>query len=130
VLGVSARIEQGGRLLLVRRGKAPSRNFWSFPGGHVEFGESLANAAAREVREEAGIEVAIDDVIDRAEIIERGEDGGVILHYVLVVFGGRYVSGELAAGDDAAEARWVAPDEAGGLEMTPDTKRIWASFRP
>ena len=130
MLGVSARIEHRGRLLLVRRGKAPSRNLWSFPGGHVEFGESLADAAAREVREEAGIEVAIDDAIDRAEIIERGEDGGVTLHYVLVVFGGRYVSGELAAGDDAAEARWVAPDEALGLEMTRDTRRILASFRP
>ena len=124
VLGVSVLVREGGRVLLVKRARPPLQGYWSLPGGHVEGGETLAEAAAREVREETG--VVVDDLrrIDLAEIIGRDEAGGVAYHFVLVIFAGRHRSGAPIAGDDAAEARWVGLDELGGLMTTDDTKRL------
>src|SRR6476646_8960366 len=102
-LGVSVAVWRGGEVLLVKRGRAPFAGLWSFPGGGVELGERLEEAARREVREETGIDVAIVRQIDQAEIIARDENGRIERHYVLIVFAARLVGGELDAGDDAAE---------------------------
>jgi len=99
-------------------------SIWSFPGGLVETGERLAEAAAREVREETGLDVEILGQIDRAEVIRRDDEGKVERHYVIIVFAGRYVSGEPQAGDDADAVNWVGPPELDGYELTPDTARI------
>ena len=103
---------------------------WSFPGGGVSLGERLEDAARREVREETGIDIAIVRPIDRAEIIVRDAEGRIERHYVLIVFAGRALSGEARAGDDAAEARWVAVEEFGRLNLTEDTGRILAGGNP
>ena len=126
VLGVSTLVRRGDSVLLVRRGMAPLRDVWAFPGGRVEFGESLADAAAREVIEETGITVAIDGPVDQAEILLRDDAGAVERHYVLIVFAGTWVSGEPVAGDDAAEARWVDAADLARFQKTPDTDRILA----
>ena len=128
VLGVSVCVRHDGAVLLVRRGRGTYAGVWAFPGGRVERGERLAEAAAREVREETGIDADIGAAIDKAEIILRDAGGAVEAHYVVIVFAGRYRSGAVAAGDDAAEARWVAPAEFDALEMTPDTRRILAAL--
>jgi len=124
VLGVSVVIRRGNSVLLVRRGQPPLRDLWAFPGGRVEFGESLAAAAAREVYEETGLVVAIGESIDQAEIFLRDEGGAVDRHYVLIVFAGTSQTGEPVAGDDAAEARWVDPSDLARFSKTPDTDRI------
>ncbi len=124
VLGVSVLVQDGGRVLLVKRGRPPLQGLWSLPGGHVEGGEKLTQAAAREVREETGVEVGDLRQIDIAEIIGRDDAGGVAWHFVLVVFAGPPVSGTAVAGDDAAEVRWVGPEEFDGLQMTDDTRRL------
>ena len=121
VLGVSTLVVEGGRVLLVERGQEPLKGYWSLPGGHVEGGERLAEAAVREVQEETGLVVSALRQIDLLEII--GDDR---LHFVLVVFAGRRVSGEIHAGDDAARATWFDISEVAGLKMTEDTKRIVA----
>jgi 8-oxo-dGTP diphosphatase len=121
VLGVSTLVVEDGRVLLVERGREPLKGYWSLPGGHVEGGERLAEAAAREVREETGLVIDALRQIDLLEVI--GDDG---LHFVLVVFAGRRVSGEIRAGDDAAIAIWFDISELAGLKMTEDTKRIIA----
>jgi len=127
ILGVSALVQREDAVLLVRRAKAPYRGVWAFPGGKVEFGESLKAAAKREVLEEAGLEVDIGEQIDRAEILQRHETAGVAAHhYVLMVFAARYTGGELKAGDDADEARWFRAAELQSVETTPDTGRILA----
>ena len=95
-----------------------------FPGGIVELGERLAEAAAREVREETSLGVEIGEPIDRAEIIRRDSSGKIEHHYVIVVFSGRYVSGTPRAGDDADAVRWIGRSEFGDLELTTDTARI------
>lgn len=124
VLGVSVLVRDGGRVLLVKRARPPVMGYWSLPGGHVESGETLKQAAAREVREETGI--AVDELrqIDVAEVIGGDERGSTPHHFVLVVFAGRAVPGTPVAGDDAGEARWVEQSEFDGLKMTDDTRRL------
>ena len=124
IVGVSALVRRNGQVLLVRRGRPPAAGLWSLPGGKVEFGERLEAAAIREIREETGI--AIDGLkrIDMAEIINRNAAGIVDSHAVLTVFAGRYVAGEVTAGDDAAEARWVDREGLVGLALTQDSRRV------
>jgi ADP-ribose pyrophosphatase YjhB (NUDIX family) len=126
VLGVSSLIVDDGRALLVKRGKMPMLGYWSLPGGHVELGETLAEAAAREVAEETGIAVRNLKPIETLEIVNRGGDGGVETHFVLVVFRGDG-TGVPRAGDDAADARWVALADVPALHMMDDTKRLIAT---
>lgn len=124
ILAVSVALWAGTRVLLVRRARAPLAALWSFPGGVVEVGEPLQEAAAREVREETGLEVEIGEPIDRAEVIHRDAGGRVERHYVIIVFAGRHISGEPISGDDADAARWVDMSELANYELTPDTARI------
>ena len=123
-IGVSVLVRKQGQVLLVKRGRPPLAGLWSLPGGRVEFGERLEAAAIREIREETGIAVADLVRIDMAEIIGQNAAASVETHFVLIVFAGRYVDGDIAAGDDAAEARWVGRSELAGLDMTEDTRRV------
>jgi 8-oxo-dGTP diphosphatase len=127
VLGVSTLVRLDGRVLLVKRARQPLRGYWSLPGGHVEGGETLAEAAAREVREETGVTIDGLRQIDLIEVVDRDTGGGIANHFVLVVFAARYHSGTATAGDDAAETRWVAPAEFAGLQMTEEARRVIAS---
>jgi len=129
VLAVSVALRTGDRVLLVRRARAPLATLWSFPGGVVEIGERLKEAAAREVREETGLEVEIGEAIERAEVIRHDREGRVERHYVIIVFAGRYISGEARPGDDADAVRWVDMSELPHYELTPDTDRILNSGR-
>lgn len=124
LLAVSVALWSGTQALLVRRVRPPLAPIWSFPGGIVEIGERLEEAAAREVREETGLHVEIAEAFDRAEIIRRDESGKIERHYVIVVFAGRYVSGEAEAGGDADAVQWVDLSELSDYELTTDTARI------
>jgi 8-oxo-dGTP diphosphatase len=116
VLGVSTAVFRDGRVLIVRRGKGAYRDLWSLPGGHVEFGEPLTAAAAREVLEETGLEVEITGFVDFLEILPGPT---VSRHYVLAVFRGEARAGEPVARDDAAEARFADPEALVALPTTP-----------
>jgi len=98
-----------GRLLLVRRGRPPSAGLWSVPGGRVEAGETPAQAAVREVREETGLDVEVGELLATVEI------GDYLVHD----FAADVVGGRLRAGDDAIDARWCSFDEAALLPLTP-----------
>ena len=128
VLGVSTCVRHDGRVLLVRRGRGSLVGTWAFPGGRVELGERLADAAGRELLEETGIRAGIGEPFDRAEVILRDDSGAVSAHFVVIVFSARYLGGEAVAGDDAPHVRWVAPAEAAALELTADTRRIVAAL--
>ncbi|SRR5690606_4585339 len=132
ILGVSACVWRDGRVLLVRRGKAPNRDLWSLPGGHVELGERIRDAAARELFEETGVSADLVALADCVDIIRRDDAGRTVSHHVVVVFTGRWRAGEAAAGDDAAAVRWTGLDELDGLRMTEATadviRRAWKTF--
>jgi 8-oxo-dGTP diphosphatase len=121
-LGVSLLIRDAGRVLLVLRANDPYAGYWSLPGGRVEFGEPLRDAARRECLEETGLVAMIGDEANVSEIIEPEAGAGAALHFVVVTFAAQIEGGKLAAGDDAVEARFFKPDEAEALPLTPQTR--------
>jgi 8-oxo-dGTP diphosphatase len=99
---VGAVVIDDDHLLLVRRGHGAAAGEWAFPGGRVEFGETMVEALVREVREETGLAVAVGDYIGHVEVITEGT------HYVIHdYYATAFDTEPLRAGDDAAEAAWV-----------------------
>jgi 8-oxo-dGTP diphosphatase len=124
LVGVGAVVWDGGRVLLERRGKPPAEGTWSLPGGLIEIGETAEDAVRREVVEECGIEVKVGPVLGLFEPIHRDQDGRVRYHFVVVDFLARYHSGELRAGDDAAELRGARPAELDLFALNPATRAM------
>jgi len=110
--------DDDGRVLLVQRAGAPGAGLWTVPGGKLQFGETLIEGVAREVREETGLDVEVRDLITVVERVNDGADGADPYHYVIHDYLVRATGGTLAAGDDAADARWVAEDELAELPLT------------
>ena len=110
-VAVGAFVFKAGRILLVRRGQPPAEGSWAVPGGSVLLGESLTDAAEREVLEETGVVVKAREVVTTFDHIERDAAGRVRFHYVIVDLRADYLSGRVRAGGDAADARWVAASE-------------------
>lgn len=110
-LGVLAVVLHEGRALLVRRANPPDAGLWGFPGGKVDWGETVEAAAARELFEETGVRAKPGPVLGTTDAISRDGAGVVLFHYHLVAVLLRYESGTPQAGDDAAETEWVALDE-------------------
>ncbi len=125
-VGVSTLIWHEDRVLLVRRGRPPYAGQWSPPGGRVEYGETLAVAAAREVLEETGIVATILGPIDAFDILlpDGAPASEVGVHFVLVVMAGRFLFGVATAGDDAAEVAWMTREEALRLPLTPQARML------
>jgi len=110
VIGVGAVILDGDRVLLIKRAHEPLKGQWSLPGGGVEVGETLEQAAAREVREETGLDVEVGPIVDVIDRIGRDPAGGVEHHFVLVDFVCRPSGGRLCCASDADAAEWVPLD--------------------
>ena len=122
-MGVGCVVVRDGAMLMVRRGKEPAKGLWSLPGGRLEHGESLVEAAAREVLEETGLEVKVSDLLGVYEAL--GDTHYVVLDYIGEAVGG---AAEPTAGADAAEARWVPLEEISTLDCTPrlsETLTTW-----
>jgi len=105
-------LDAAGRLLLIRRGRAPAAGSWSIPGGRCLAGENPMAACVREVAEESGLDV---EVIRWAGRVERDAPGGGV--YVIDDFVCRVLGGEMRAADDATEARWVTGADLATLPL-------------
>jgi ADP-ribose pyrophosphatase YjhB (NUDIX family) len=117
-IGVGAVVLKDGRVLLVRRDRAPAKGKWSIPGGLVNLGERTEAAAVREVAEECGLRVRLQGVAGVVDRIISDADGRVRYHYVLVDYLAVPESGEVRAGSDAADARWVPIGELSRYDTT------------
>jgi len=124
LVGVGAVIVKDGAVLLVRRGHDPGRGEWAMPGGRLRLGETLAQAARREVREETSVEIEAGEVLSVTDLIQRDDAGRVRYHYVLVDLLARYVSGEPRAGSDALDVRWVDARDLDAYPMPDRTRRV------
>jgi ADP-ribose pyrophosphatase YjhB (NUDIX family) len=118
-LGVSACVWRDGKVLLVERAKPPI-GIWAFPGGHVELGETLEQAAARELHEESGLTARFQGLLGLYDVIRRDDTGQVSIHYVIACYLGLAGPGEPVAGSDAALARFVDPDRLGDYALAPN----------
>jgi 8-oxo-dGTP diphosphatase len=124
LIGVGVVVWRGERLLLIRRGKPPREGQWSLPGGAQRLGETVAEAARREVMEETGLAIELGEVVATVDMIERDDGGQVRYHYTLIDFTAEAPVTELRPGGDAADARWFTPVQAERLGLWSETVRI------
>ncbi|NBJ12544.1 NUDIX hydrolase [Microvirga arsenatis] len=126
VPAVIAVVIHDDRTLLVRRANPPDAGLWGFPGGKIDFGETVKAAAVRELLEETGVLAEAGDVITTLDILEKDASGEMLQHYVLIAVRCRWVSGEPVAGDDALDARWfaLADLDPGALPMSVDVDAV------
>ena len=121
LVGVGAIIIDTERVLLVKRAHPPIQGQWSIPGGVLELGELVRDAAMREAREETGLVVEPGELLGVYDRILRDPELRVQYHYLLVDFLCRPVGGELQAADDATEVRWFKREELPALKLAEDT---------
>lgn len=114
---VGAVIIEEGRILLVQRGGGAFVGRWAVPAGRQRHGETVEAAARREVLEETGLVVEVGDPVWIGDIIDPADPPAY--HFSVVDFGAFVVGGELRAGDDAVDARWVDLSEVRDLPLTP-----------
>jgi 8-oxo-dGTP diphosphatase len=131
VVGVGVVIVDCGRLVLVRRGAEPALGKWSFPGGAVELGEAVRDAAVREAREECGLDVELVDGVpmDVYDILKVDEGGRLRYHYVLLQFLARPREGVLKPTSDVTDARWVSLEEVEKYDLTESVRLFFRKHR-
>lgn len=125
LVGVAAAVfNAAGQVLLVQRGRPPRVGSWGLPGGLIDVGERLVDGAAREVREECGIEIEVMELVAVFEPIYHDDQGRIEYHYVVLDYWARYVSGEPVASDDAMAVAWVAMADLGDFQLLPETRSV------
>jgi len=123
-LAVSAAIFRNGKVLVVRRARKPALNLYTLPGGAVEAGETLVEAAIREVREETSLSIEPVALAGHREVIARDDAGKVERHFVILSFASRWLAGEPVLSDELDDSRWVDPSELGNYRTTDGLAEI------
>ena len=126
-VAASAAIVRDGKVLVVRRARAPANGVFSLPGGVVESGETLHEAVAREVREETGLTIEPVALAGFRETIVRDKENRVERHFVILPFAARWIAGEPVLNEELSEWRWVDQGELATLPTTPGLAAIVAA---
>jgi len=124
LVGVGAIIIEQDRVLLVKRGHPPLAGEWSIPGGVLELGETVRQAAVREAIEETGLIVEVGELLGVYDRVLRDADERTRYHYVLIDFLCQRIAGEPHAAGDADEARWFTRAELKELSLADDTAEV------
>jgi len=120
VPAVAVLVCRDGKFLAVERGHPPGEGTWALPGGSVELGETLQEAAEREVLEETGITVRAGPPFTVVDAIYRDDSGGVAFHYVIAYLRAEYLRGRLRPMDDVRDARWITLEELASRHVEPE----------
>lgn len=123
-VGVGCLVWKDGQVLLIRRGKPPGYGEWSLPGGSQELGETLFEAAVREVWEETGVVAHARSILTAVDNIVRDRDGTLRFHYTIVDVTADWLSGEPVPGDDALDARWATLADCEALVTWEPLKQV------
>jgi 8-oxo-dGTP diphosphatase len=126
ILAASLAVFREGKVLIASRTAPPAQALFSLPGGVVEIGETLQEAALREVMEEVGVAAEIVGFVDHAEVIQRDSDGRIKRHFIITCFAGLWISGEGHTSAEAGAVLWVNPDAMGSI---PTTKGLPTTLR-
>ena len=124
IVGVGTVVMDSNMVLMIKRGKPPRQGSWSLPGGAQELGETIREAARREVREETGLQIEIFGLVDVVDSVRSDADDKIEYHYTLIDLAGYSVGGTLMAGGDAQDCRWFTRTEINAMDIWSETKRI------
>ncbi len=122
-VAVGAVVWKNGKVLLIKRGRAPYLGSWSLPGGRQEAGETVSQAVVREIAEETGIRIAVIDVVAVVDLMDR-PDGVLSIHYTVIDVVAKWIEGEAVAADDAAAVVWADPGDLAALDLTAEVRLV------
>ncbi len=123
LVGVGTVTIKEGKILLIKRAFDPGAGKWSIPGGLVEIGEKLSEAAIRETEEETGITVEVLELINVFDMIDRDESGKIKFHFVLVDFLSKPIGGETRLSAEVQDIKWVNYEDAKKMDLTKTARK-------
>jgi ADP-ribose pyrophosphatase YjhB (NUDIX family) len=123
-VGIGVAVLRDSAVLMVRRGRAPAEGSWSLPGGAQKLGETVEQAARRELAEETGLLVEALFLAGCVDSIHGDPDGRIRYHYTILDFCARYAGGQARPGGDAAEVKWVDMNRLDELNIWSEAQRI------
>lgn len=124
VVGIGAIVFHENSILLVKRKNPPCANEWAIPGGRIHPGETLQDAAEREILEETGIKIKAGKPVFSFDLIEKDSNDKLLFHYVIVDLEAQYIEGIPQADDDALDAAWINCNQAKTLNINATTKKL------
>ena len=124
MVGAGAVVHKDGHVLLIRRKYPPNAGRWAIPGGLVELGETTSAAAAREVKEETGLSVRIERLLDVGTDLHRDEGSRIEYHFVLVDYSAVPVAGRLKLNSESSAWGWFSEEKTRRMDMSRGTRAV------